>query len=405
MLRSPLIKGAVVREAVIVSAARTPVGNFNGGLASVHAAELGAIAIKEALSRAGVSGDQVDDVFMGNVLAAGLGQNVARQASLAAGIPDDAPATAINQLCGSGLRTVAMAAQQVQLGDADIIVAGGTENMSAAPYLLDQARTGYRMGNGTIYDSMIRDGLWCAMTDVHMGNTAENIAIEFEISREDQDEFAADSQQKAGGAIRARKFDAEIVSVSVPQRRGDAIWVAHDEFPRPSTEAAGLAKLRPAFDKAGTVTAGNASGINDGAAAVVVMSRETAEKLGTTPLATIKSWATAGVPPRVMGMGPVKAVPRALEKAGLTLDDMDLIELNEAFAAQSLGVIRALGIDTEKTNVNGGAIALGHPIGASGTRILTTLLYEMGRRDVRYGLASLCIGGGQGIAMVVEREG
>jgi acetyl-CoA C-acetyltransferase len=405
VLRSPLIKGAVVREAVIVSAARTPVGNFNGGLASVHAAQLGAIAIKDALSRAGVSGEQVDDVFMGNVLGAGLGQNVARQASLAAGIPDDAPATAINQLCGSGLRTVAIAAQQIQLGDADIIVAGGTENMSAAPYLLDQARTGYRMGNGTIYDSMIRDGLWCAMTDVHMGNTAENIAIEFDISREDQDEFAASSQQKAGSAIRARKFDAEIVSVSVPQRRGDPIRVAHDEFPRPSTEAAGLAKLRPAFSKAGTVTAGNASGINDGAAAVVVMSREAAEKLGTTPLATIKSWATAGVPPRVMGMGPVKAVPRALEKAGLTLDDMDLIELNEAFAAQSLGVIRALGIDTEKTNVNGGAIALGHPIGASGTRILTTLLYEMGRRDVRYGLASLCIGGGQGIAMVIEREG
>jgi len=247
--------------------------------------------------------------------------------------------------------------------------------------------------------------LWCAMTDVHMGNTAENIATEFEISREDQDEFSADSQQKTGRAIRAHKFDAEIVSVSVPQRRGDPLRVAHDEFPRPTTEAAGLAKLRPAFDKAGTVTAGNASGINDGAAAVVVMSREQAEELGITPLATIKSWATAGVPPRIMGMGPVKAVPKALEKAGLTLDDIDLIELNEAFAAQSLGVIRALGIDTEKTNVNGGAIALGHPIGASGTRILTTLLYEMGRRDARYGLASLCIGGGQGIAMVVEREG
>jgi acetyl-CoA C-acetyltransferase len=393
-----------VREAVIASAVRTPVGNFNGGLASVHAADLAATVIKEALLRAGVSADQVDDVFIGNVLAAGLGQNVARQSALKGGIPDDVPATAVNQLCGSGLRTVAMAAQEVLLGDADIVVAGGTENMSAAPYILDQGRNGYRMGNGVLYDSMIRDGLWCAMTDVHMGVTAENIATEFEISREDQDEFAADSQQKAGRAIQGHKFDDEIVSVSVPQRRGDPVWVAHDEFPRPSTQAAGLGKLRPAFDRAGSVTAGNASGINDGAAATVVMSREKAEELGITPLATIKSWATAGVPPRIMGMGPVKAVPKALAKAGLTLDDIDLIELNEAFAAQSLGVIRALGIDTEKTNVNGGAIALGHPVGASGTRVLTTLLYEMRRRDVRYGLAALCIGGGQGIAMVVERE-
>lgn len=393
-----------MRDVVIASAARTPVGNFNGGLASVHAADLAATAITNALARAGVPAEQVEDVLIGNVLAAGLGQNVARQAALRAGIPDGVPATAINQLCGSGLRTVAMAAQQIQLGDADIVVAGGTENMSAAPYLLDQARNGYRMGNGTMYDSMIRDGLWCAMTDVHMGNTAENIATEFEISREDQDEFAAASQQKAGRALREHKFDDEIVSVSVPQRRGDPVRVAHDEFPRPSTEAAGLAKLRPAFDRAGSVTAGNASGINDGAAAVVVMTREKAEELGITPLATIKSWATAGVPPRIMGMGPVKAVPKALAKAGLTLDDIDLIELNEAFASQSLGVIRALGIDTDKTNVNGGAIALGHPIGASGTRILTTLLYEMRRRDAQYGLASLCIGGGQGIAMVVERE-
>ncbi len=393
-----------MREVVIASAVRTPVGNFNGGLASVHAAELGATAIKTALARAGVSAEQVDDVLMGNVLAAGLGQNVARQSALRAGIPDGVPATSVNQLCGSGLRTVAMAAQQVQLGDAEIVVAGGTENMSAAPYVLDQARNGYRMGHGTMYDSMIRDGLWCAMTDVHMGNTAENVATEFEISREDQDEFSADSQQKAGRAIREHKFDDEIVSVAVPQRRGDPVWVAHDEFPRPSTQAAGLAKLRPAFDRAGSVTAGNASGINDGAAAVVVMTREKADELGITPLATIRSWATAGVPPRIMGMGPVKAVPKALAKAGLTLDDIDLIELNEAFAAQSLGVIRALGIDTDKTNVNGGAIALGHPIGASGTRILTTLLYEMGRRDARYGLASLCIGGGQGIALVVERE-
>jgi acetyl-CoA C-acetyltransferase len=299
---------------------------------------------------------------------------------------------------------VALAAQQVLLGDADIVVAGGTENMSASPYLLEQGRNGYRMGHGQVFDSMIRDGLWCAMTDTHMGITAENIATEFEISREDQDEFAAESQQRAGRAIRDNKFGEEIVSVSVPQRRGDPIMVAHDEFPRPTTQAAGLGKLRPAFDKAGSVTAGNASGVNDGAAATVVMSREKAEELGITPLATIKSWATAGVPPRIMGMGPVKAVPKALAKAGLTLDEIDLLELNEAFAAQSLGVIRALGIDTEKTNVNGGAIALGHPIGASGTRVLTTLLYEMRRRDLRYGLAALCIGGGQGIAMVLERE-
>jgi acetyl-CoA C-acetyltransferase len=393
-----------MREAVIASAARTPIGSFNGGLASVHAAELAAGVIKEALARAGVSVDQVDDVFIGNVLAAGLGQNVARQAALRAGIPDSVPATAINQLCGSGLRTVALAAQQVLLGDADIVVAGGTENMSASPYLLEQGRNGYRMGHGQVFDSMIRDGLWCAMTDTHMGITAENIATEFEISREDQDEFAAESQQRAGRAIRDNKFGEEIVSVSVPQRRGDPITVAYDEFPRPTTQAAGLGKLRPAFDKAGSVTAGNASGVNDGAAATVVMSREKAEELGITPLATIKSWATAGVPPRIMGMGPVKAVPKALAKAGLTLDEIDLLELNEAFASQSLGVIRALGIDTEKTNVNGGAIALGHPIGASGTRVLTTLLYEMRRRDLRYGLAALCIGGGQGIAMVLERE-
>ena len=393
-----------MREAVIASAARTPIGSFNGGLASVHAAELAAGVIKEALARAGVSVDQVDDVFIGNVLAAGLGQNVARQAALRAGIPDSVPATAINQLCGSGLRTVALAAQQVLLGDADIVVAGGTENMSASPYLLEQGRNGYRMGHGQVFDSMIRDGLWCAMTDTHMGITAENIATEFEISREDQDEFAAESQQRAGRAIRDNKFGEEIVSVSVPQRRGDPITVAYDEFPRPTTLAAGLGKLRPAFDKAGSVTAGNASGVNDGAAATVVMSREKAEELGITPLATIKSWATAGVPPRIMGMGPVKAVPKALAKAGLTLDEIDLLELNEAFAAQSLGVIRALGIDTEKTSVNGGAIALGHPIGASGTRVLTTLLYEMRRRDLRYGLAALCIGGGQGIAMVLERE-
>jgi acetyl-CoA C-acetyltransferase len=392
-------------EAVIASAVRTPVGNFNGGLASVPATELGSIAIGEALKRAGVEADRVDEVFMGCVLQGGAGQNVARKASITAGLPDSVPASTINMLCGSGLRTVAMAAQQVLLGDSDIVVAGGTENMSAAPYLLMQGRSGYKMGDGKVIDSMIHDGLWCSMTDVHMGITAENIATEFEISRQDQDAFAAGSQQKAGKAIAAKRFEEEIVGVPVPQRRGDPVWVMHDEFPRPTTQAEGLAKLRPAFKKDGSVTAGNASGINDGAAATVVMSKETAIEMGIAPLATIKSYAWAGVSPHIMGMGPVDAVNRALAKAGYELEDIELIELNEAFAAQSLGVCRALGVDPEITNVNGGAIALGHPIGASGARVLTTLLHEMKRRDVTRGLASLCIGGGMGIAMVVEREG
>jgi acetyl-CoA C-acetyltransferase len=396
---------ANVADAVIAGAVRTPIGTFNGAFASVGAAELAAAVIVAALDRAGVPADAVDDVILGNVLSAGLGQNVVRQAALHAGLPERVPATAINQLCGSGLRAVALAAQQVQLGDAHVVVAGGTENMTRAPYLLEQARAGYRLGNGTVYDSLIRDGLWCAMTDVHMGVTAENIATEFGITRDDQDAFAAESQRRAGQAITAGRFAAEIVSVSVPQRRGAPLVVAADEHPRPGTTRDGLAALRPAFDPAGTVTAGNASGINDGAAAVVVMDGEAADRHGVTPMATVRSWATAGVPPRIMGMGPVEAIPLALAKAGLTLAEIGLIELNEAFAAQSLGVIRALGIDPAITNVNGGAIALGHPVGASGARVLTTLLYEMERRDVRFGLASLCIGGGQGIAMVLERAG
>ena len=393
-----------MNEAVIVSAVRTAIGNFNGGLASVPATDLGATVVAESLRRAGVDPEHVDEVLMGNVLSAGLGQNPARQSALKGGLPDTVPCTTINKLCGSGLKTVALAAQAIATGDAEVIVAGGTENMTAAPYLLEQGRGGYRMGDGKLVDSMIRDGLWCAMTDCHMGTTAENIATDFEVSREDQDAFAAGSQQRAGKAIKDHVFKDEIVGVSVPQRRGDPITVLHDEFPRPTTKAEGLAKLRPAFDKEGTVTAGTSSGINDGAAATVVMEKERAKKMGLIPMATIRSYASAGVAPRIMGMGPVDAIRKAIARAGIELADLDLIELNEAFAAQSLAVIRQLGLDTDKTNVHGGAIALGHPIGASGTRVLTTLLHEMVRRDARLGLASLCIGGGQGIAMVVERD-
>jgi acetyl-CoA C-acetyltransferase len=392
-----------VADAVIAGAVRTPIGTFNGAFASVDAGDLAAVVIADVLTRSGVPADAVDDVIFGNVLAAGLGQNVVRQAALRAGLAERVPATVVNQLCGSGLRAVAIAAQQVRLGDARVVVAGGTENMTRAPYLLEQARGGYRLGNGTVYDSLIRDGLWCAITDVHMGTTAENIATDFGITREDQDAFAAESQHRAGQAMAAGRFVPEIVPVAVPQRRGEPLVVADDEHPRPDTTRDTLAALRPAFDPAGTVTAGNGSGINDGAAAVLVMDADAADRYGVTPMATVRSWATAGVSPRIMGMGPVEAIPLALAKAGLELADVGLIELNEAFAAQSLGVIRALGIDPAITNVNGGAIALGHPVGASGARVLTTLLYEMERRQVRFGLAALCIGGGQGIAMVLER--
>jgi acetyl-CoA C-acetyltransferase len=393
-----------VTEAVIASAVRTPVGTFNGALAGVPAPRLGAIAVRAALERAGVAPDAVEDVLMGSILTAGQGQNPARQAAIAAGIPESVPATTVNMLCGSGLRTVALAAQAVRAGDAEVVVAGGQENMSAAPYLLPQGRTGYRMGHGAVEDSMIRDGLWCALADVHMGTTAENIARELEVSREDQDAFAAESQRRAGEAMRAGRFEAEMVPVEVPQRRGEALVVAEDEHPRPATTTEALARLRPAFADGGTVTAGNASGINDGAAATVVMSRDRAEALGVAPLAAIRSYAWSGVSPRIMGMGPVEAVRMALARAGLGIGDIDLVELNEAFAAQSVAVCRALGIDMDRCNVNGGAIALGHPVGASGARVLTTLLHEMARRDARTGLAALCIGGGMGIAMVVERD-
>ena len=388
-------------EVVLAGAVRTPIGTFGGSFAEVTATQLGATAIAEALRRAGVSPDQVDEVLMGNVLSAGLGMNPARQAAMAAGVPDSVPATAINKVCGSGLKTVALAAQAIMLGDADVVVAGGMEGMSSTPYLLPRARYGYKMGHGEVLDHMIKDGLWCALSDCHMGSTAENVALEREISRADQDEFSTQSHLKAAAAWDKGVFAGEVVPVEIKQRKG-TVLVERDEHLRPDTTTEVLGKLRPAFTADGSVTAGNASGINDGAAAVVVMSRKKAEELGVQPMASVRSYATAGVPPRIMGIGPVPATQKALARAGLSLDEIDLIEANEAFAAQSLAVGRELGWDWERVNVNGGAIALGHPIGASGTRILVTLLHEMKRRDARRGLATLCIGGGQGIAMVVE---
>lgn len=389
------------RDAVIVSAVRTPIGTFNGALSSVSATELGAAVIRAALERAGVAPEQVDEVIMGNVLQAGLGQNPARQAAIKAGLPHDVPAQTVNMVCGSGLKAVHLAAQAIWTGEADVVVAGGMENMSRAPYLLPHARTGYRMGNQTVVDSMIHDGLWCAFNDYHRGITAENLAEQYGITREEQDRFALWSQEKAARAIAAGKFRDEIVPVTVRSRKGEEQTVDADEHPRPDTTLEKLAKLPPAFKPDGTMTAGNASGINDGAACLVVTSREKAEKLGLTPLAVIRANASAGVDPRVMGIGPVPATRKALAKAGLALEDIDLIEANEAFAAQSLAVAKALGIPDDKLNVNGGAIALGHPIGASGARIMVTLIHEMRRREARYGLATLCIGGGQGVATVV----
>lgn len=389
-------------EVLIVGAARTPIGTFGGSLTDVPAPKLAATAISAALERAGVRPEQVDEVVMGNVLSAGLGMNPARQAAMAAGIPESVPATTVNKVCGSGLKSVALATQAILLGDADVVVAGGMENMSAAPYLLPRGRFGYRMGHGEVLDHMIKDGLWCALEQCHMGSTAENVAREFEISRDDQDRFAYESHQKAARAWQEGRFAEEVVPVEVPGRSGSTI-VDRDEHFRPDTTLDKLARLRPAFENGGTVTAGNASGINDGAAAVVLVSRRKAQELGLEPLAAVRAYASAGVPPRIMGIGPVPAVRRALARAGLELRDIDLIEANEAFAAQSLAVGRELGWDWERVNVNGGAIALGHPIGASGCRILVTLLYEMRRRQARRGLATLCIGGGQGIAMVVER--
>ena len=390
-----------MEDAVIVSAVRTPVGTFGGAYVDVPATRLGSIAVEEALRRAGI--DSVDEVLMGNVLQAGLGMNTARQASIGAGLAEGVPATTINKVCGSGLKTVALAAQAIRAGDAECLVAGGMENMSRAPYLMENGRYGYRLGHGQLVDEMIRDGLWCAFEDCHMGNTAENIARDYEVTREDQDGFAAGSQQKAEVAIKSGRFKDEIVAVPV-QRKKEQVLVDTDEHPRAGTTAESLGALRPAFAKDGTVTAGNASGINDGAAAVVVMSASRAKAEGRVPLARIRGYSSAGVAPRVMGMGPVPAVRAALEKAGVSLRDIDLFELNEAFAAQAVAVGRELAVPEDRLNVNGGAIAIGHPIGASGTRILVTLLYEMQKRNSQLGVAALCIGGGQGIAMVLERS-
>jgi acetyl-CoA C-acetyltransferase len=392
------------KDVVIVSAVRTAIGNFQGSLANVSATKLGAIVLEGALAKSNLAKDLVGEVIMGNVLQAGLGQNPARQAAIQAGLPQEIPSMTINKVCGSGLKAVHLATQAIVSGDSDVILAGGMENMSQAPYLLEGARGGYRMGDQKVVDSMIRDGLWCAFNDYHMGITAENLCEHYGLSREEQDEFAAWSHEKAQKAIAEGRFKDEIVPVAIPQKKGDPILFEADEFPRAGVTAESLGKLRPAFKKDGSVTAGNASGINDGAAALLIMSRERADQLGLKPLARIVANASAGVDPKIMGIGPVPATKRALEKAGLSLDDIDLIEANEAFAAQSLAVGKELGFNRDKLNVNGGAIALGHPIGASGARILVTLVHELQKRDnARYGLATLCIGGGQGVATIIEK--
>jgi acetyl-CoA C-acetyltransferase len=388
-------------DVVIVSAARTPVGAFNGAFANLPAHELGKAAISAALERAGVDGKQVSEVILGQILTAGQGQNPARQASIAAGIPVESPAWGVNQLCGSGLRAVALGYQAILNGDSEIVVAGGQESMSMAPHVA-HLRNGVKMGSLEMVDTMIKDGLWDAFNGYHMGTTAENVAKQYQITRQQQDEFATASQNKAEAAQKAGRFKDEIVPITIKGRKGDIV-VDTDEYPKPGVTVEGIAKLRPAFDKEGTVTAANASGINDGAAAVVLMKASEAQKLGRTPLARIVSWAHAGVDPSVMGTGPIPASRAALKRAGWKIEDLDLVEANEAFAAQACAVNKDLGWDTAKVNVNGGAIALGHPIGASGARVLVTLLYEMQRRNAKKGLATLCIGGGMGIAMCLER--
>jgi acetyl-CoA C-acetyltransferase len=392
-----------MEDIVIVSAVRTAVGKFGGSLARIPATELGAIVIKEALVRAKVDPSQVSEVIMGQVLAAGAGQNPARQALLKAGLPKEVPGLTINAVCGSGLKAVMLAAQAIAWGDAEIVVAGGQENMSAAPHVLPNSRDGQRMGDWKLQDTMIVDGLWDVYNQYHMGVTAENVAREQHIDRAAQDALALGSQQKAAAAQEAGKFKDEIVSVPIPQKKGDPVQFDADEFINKKTSAEALAGLRPAFDKAGSVTAGNASGLNDGAAAVVVMSAKKAKELGLKPLATIRAFGTTGLDPKIMGMGPVSATKKALERAGWKASQVDLFELNEAFAAQACAVNKALDIDPAKVNVNGGAIAIGHPIGASGARILVTLLHEMQRRDARKGVAALCIGGGMGVSLAVER--
>ncbi len=389
-------------EVVIAGAARTPVGAFSGGLSSVPASTLGAVAVKEAMKRAKVEAEEVDEAVLGQILTAGAGQNPARQAAVEAGIPVEKTAYQINQLCGSGLRAVAIGSQAIQTGDSRIVVAGGQESMSLAPHVA-HLRNGQKMGDLKMIDSMIKDGLWDAFNGYHMGNTAENVAKQWQITREEQDAFAAASQNKAEAAQKAGRFNEEIVPVTIKTRKGETI-VDADEYPRHGVTAEALSGLRPAFDKEGSVTAGNASGINDGAAAVVLMSAEDASARGVAPLARIVSWATCGVDPSIMGTGPIPSSRKALEKAGWSAGDLDLVEANEAFAAQALAVNKDMGWDTDKVNVNGGAIALGHPIGASGARVLVTLLHEMAKRDAKKGLATLCIGGGMGIAMCLERD-
>ncbi|MGS0764153.1 acetyl-CoA C-acetyltransferase [Syntrophomonas curvata] len=391
------------REVVLVGACRTPVGTFGGALKDTPVVNLGKVVMAEALKRAGIKGEQVDEVIFGCVLQAAQGQNVARQAMIHAGIPQETTAFTINKVCGSGLRAVSLAAQVIKAGDADIVLAGGMENMSAAPFALDKARYGYRMNNGTLVDVMIKDGLWEAFNGYHMGITAENVNDLYGITREEQDQFGFQSQERAAAAIASGRFKDEIVPVVIPGKKGDLVFDT-DEHPRQSTLDK-MGGLKPAFKKDGSVTAGNASGINDSAAAVIVMSKEKADELGIKPMARVISYASGGVDPKIMGVGPVPATRKALEKAGLTVDDLDLIEANEAFAAQSIAVARELGWANkmDKVNVNGGAIAIGHPIGASGARILVTLLYEMQKRESRYGLATLCIGGGMGTALIVER--
>ena len=389
-------------EAVILSACRTPIGSFGGSLKDLTAADLGAIVIREAIARAGINAADIGDVIMGCVLQAGTGMNVARQASLKAGVPVEVPAETVNRVCGSGLTAVVHAVEAVKAGYVDILVAGGTESMSNAPFIMKGARWGYRMGNAEIVDSMLAEGLTCAIKGCHMGNTAEEIVKRFSVSREDQDAFAAESQRRAVQAVTSGVFDDEIVAVEIPQKKGAPVRVERDEYPRAGTTVEKLAALRPAFAKDGTVTAGNASGINDGAAALVVASRERAGTLGRKPLARILSYCTTGVDPMIMGMGPVEALKKAADRAGVSLKDLDLFELNEAFASQSLAVVRELGLDPARVNVHGGAIALGHPIGASGARILTTLVHALRARGGGRGAASLCVGGGMGTAMIVE---
>ena len=392
-----------MREVVIVEAARTPIGSHGGAFKNVSAVDLGVAVVKGAMERAKLNPEDVDELIFGNILSAGLGQNVARQVAIYSGIPKEVPSFTVNKLCGSGLKTVALAAQAIMVGDADVIIAGGTESMSNAAHVIEDARWGKRMGDMKVVDTMLKDGLMDAFNDYHMGITAENINDKYGFTREEQDRFAATSQQRAEEAIKAGKFKEEIIPVEVPQRRGEPVVVDTDEYPRFGTTFEKLQNMRPAFKKDGSVTAGNASGINDGAAALILMSKEKAEELGMKPLVTLTAYASAGVSPTIMGCGPIPATQKVLKKAGLTVEDLDLIEANEAFAAQSLSVVKDLELNTDIVNVNGGAIALGHPIGASGARILVTLIHEMLKRDSKKGLATLCIGGGMGIAVTVER--